>query len=121
MVVCVTGCGPTLDAADVPENAFVIGVNNSYELIEPHIMATAAYESVFTWPGPTIRRDASAPRWTAGSGCFAMWVASLFKPERIVLTGFGGEGHFDGTPSSDAAYYTRELKKAYDHIGVPVD
>ncbi len=105
MLVCVTGCGPSLNKDHVPENTFIIGVNRSYELIEPHIICTIDYiarraimlsvkrkEPIYY--GPHMLNDIPMGLELHTSGAFAIWVATLFNPTCIYLTGFGGKGHF---------------------------
>ena len=45
MIVAVCGCGPSLSRSCIPENSFVIGVNRSYEVVEPHIICTSDVEA----------------------------------------------------------------------------
>ncbi len=112
--ICVTGCGPNLNREHRPINSFVIGVNRSFELITPDIICTADERFVnYTKKQGTFLNRRTIPAimpilysidlnmlpkdrvlFALKSGTFGIWIASLFGPKEIHLTGFGGKGHF---------------------------
>lgn len=113
-IICVTGCGPNLNIKHMPINVFVIGINRSFELINPDIICTADERFVdYTKKQGTFYYHRSIdtvipilfsidlnmlPKdrvlFALKSGTFGIWIASLFGPKEIHLTGFGGKGHF---------------------------
>ena len=124
MIVCVTGSGPTLSAAHVPDGAFVIGVNRSFERIVPHVLCVSddhclRYLLRKRWKGPVMwsAEFPDSAKWASPAGAFALWYASLFEPTEIHLTGFGGEGHFyndeqPGCKPGTVEYYSGLNKRA---------
>lgn len=120
-IICVTGCGPNLNKEHIPEGAFIIGVNRSFEKITPYIICTAD-ERAYTYI-KSIRKELvlfsidmnltikDRVQFARRSGTFAIWIASLFNPDEIHLTGFGGEGHFYPDELSTLAEDMEELKR----------
>jgi len=120
-IISITGCGPNLNKEHIPDGSFIIGVNRSFEKITPHIICTsdeAAHELIkskrkelvlFSIDMNLTIKD--RVQYARKSGTFALWIASLFHPDEIHLTGFGGEGHFYTDDPADLAAHKAELER----------
>jgi len=139
MIISITGCGSTLDLAHLPKDSLIIGVNRSYEEVKPHIICTSDANAL-----AVIRKNRQEPifyevefskshvvptffRFEAmklgshavelpvmNSGAFAIWIASLMKPSKVYLSGFGGRGHF--YPTEEANLGLRRENRNRDSV-----
>lgn len=124
----VLGNGPGLKPENIPDGAFLIGVNRSYKVAwspivcavegEPALAAYAEsgafiYVKRGTLPiGMPRVAVFDPPKWAYNAGAFGIWIAAYMRFDRIYLVGFGGQGHFDAPDSFGRAYYQEHIREA---------